>query len=687
MDIKNRSITLYGKDMLRDAFNYMKVNNAQYGIVFSQSNIPVGILSIADFAELAYEKGDIAATGNVEDLMDRNFTVVNEKTKLEEFLKENIKSVTFPMIVIDSGGGFKGLLTENDMVDLLCKNLRYTKRMLDNIDEGIVAIDANDNITYMNESWKQIHGIEDNELIGENVKDKFPESKLGENSGQYQEMEPLHLNFSGATVIPSYKEIVDDENQPLGAMAIVKDYSKINNLYIGINRINNTNVLFSSMFNYLSEAVVYVDKRYQIVYCNKSFSNLFTALPGDVLPNSKLKKIIKEKYKSIKIDVFNREIEMKAGSESRTFKIAGVPIVDVDEKLNGIAVILYDITHLKKLDHELQKHGKLLDYYKQEANRIPNEMVCESGNFKEVVSTALKVASTDAAVLIEGENGVGKELVARMVHNNSNRAGKAFIPVNCGAIPESLWESEMFGYEDGAFTGAKKGGKIGVFEMADGGTVFLDEIGEMSISTQVKMLRFLQNMEIAKVGRKEAKKVDVRIIAATNKNLEKLVQEEKFRIDLYYRLNVVKLQIPPLRKRIEEIKPLTKKFVAGFNDRYNKDVTISDEAIRLLEQENWPGNIRQLRNIIEQGIIMCDKEIQPYDLSIDFNRQEPLGESTRASLPEKDRWNIPLNIATLEKELIGEAMRSCGNNRSKAIKKLNISRKTFYKKLREYDLD
>ena len=189
-------------------------------------------------------------------------------------------------------------------------------------------------------------------------------------------------------------------------------------------------------------------------------------------------------------------------------------------------------------------------------------------------------------------------MIANLIHKNSSRQDKPFIPVNCGAIPETLWESEMFGYEEGSFTGAKKGGKAGIFEIADGGTVFLDEIGEMSMATQVKMLRFLQNMEIAKVGRKDLKKVDVRIIAATNKNIEEMVKEEKFRMDLYYRLNVICLQVPPLRERKEEIGLLAHKFVTKFNERYNRSTEISEDAVRALEREYWPGNIRQLSNVI-----------------------------------------------------------------------------------------
>lgn len=684
MKIKNNCILLSLEDDLNSVTEAMKTENISNAVVLAGDEIPVGVLCYED---IVHSPDNIQGAGINEDIkffMRQDFTVVSEQTNLEDFLEENLDMISFPMVAIDGEGHFKGIITQNEMLKILYKDLQYVKKILDNIDEGIIAIDKDDNIAFINESWKQIHGIENNEIIGESVLDKFPETKFGTEEMSEGFNEPIYMNFSGATVFPSYKSIVDSDNQSMGAMAIVRDSSKINNIYIGINRINMANILFKSMFDYLKEAVVYVDKNYQIIYCNRSFSEIFEVKPQNTMPDSKLKKIIKEKYKEVILNAFSKEIEITIREKIKTFNISGIPILNAVGEPDGIILVLNDITRLKNLDFELQRKGKMLDYYKKEAYRIPNEMICESENFKSVISTALKVASTDAAVLIEGENGVGKELVAKLIHNNSTRKGRAFIPVNCGAIPETLWESEMFGYEDGAFTGAKKGGKLGIFEMANGGTVFLDEIGEMSLTTQVKMLRFLQNMEIEKVGRKEVKKVDVRIIAATNKSIEKMVDEETFRIDLYYRLNVVKLKIPPLRERKAEIRLLTKKFVAGFNDRYSKNVTISDEAVELLEKENWPGNIRQLRNMIEQSVIMCDKEIQSCDLPIDINPLEQIQRTYNADTNEEKCWDVSKRVRELEKELIGDALDVCGNNKTKAMKLLNMSRKTFYKKLKEY---
>lgn len=397
---------------------------------------------------------------------------------------------------------------------------------------------------------------------------------------------------------------------------------------------------------------------------------------------------LENKFKIGKIDVFHENIELSNNTE---LSLIGIPLCGINQNLNNIVVIFQDISHIKELKTEISKQEKLLSYYKNKITKLPDEMVCESENFKKVVTTALKVADSYANVIIEGENGVGKELIANLIHNNSGRADKPFIPVNCGAIPDSLWESEMFGYEEGAFTGANKSGKMGIFEMGDGGTVFLDEIGEISLAGQVKMLRFLQNKEIAKVGRKETKKVDVRIIVATNRNLKEMVGNGTFREDLYYRLSVVKLVVPPLRNRKEEIKPLALKFLNSFNDRYGKSLNISKDALRLLENYDWQGNIRQLRNVMEQSVIMCDRIIQTYDILIDNIEEDNVEKikqhhQLKGIFNDDDILNIPLRTRALEQELILEALKRSDNNKSRAIEMLNIGRKTFYKKLKEYEL-
>ena len=497
----------------------------------------------------------------------------------------------------------------------------------------------------------------------------------------------MHLNYSGATVIPSYRPLTDPSNQPLGSMAIVKDYSKLNDFYIGVNEISKLNRLLDSAFDHLSEAVFYADLQGNVLYSNNSAKELLSIESGTQLEDGAVLDLIRKKGSAVKIDSFHSELDMTIGGEEKTFEIFGLPIVDTKQKLDGLVLIFQDVTSIKQLNYELKRNGTLLDYYEKQISKIPEDMICESPAFKEVVSTALKAAETDVTVLIEGENGVGKEMIASLIHKNSSRRDKPFIPVNCGAIPETLWESEMFGYESGSFTGANKGGKAGIFELADGGTVFLDEVGELSLATQVKMLRFLHNMEIAKIGRKDLKKVDVRIIAATNKDIEEMVKNETFRMDLYYRLNVIRLYVPPLRERKEEIGLLAKEFVSRFNERYSRSAVITDRAIHAMEQEFWPGNIRQLSNVIEQSVIMCDKLIDLRDLRLENNQEDNYMFEGEDLLPEEERYNIPLKTERFERQMIQEALSACGNNKSKAIEMLHISRKTFYKKLRDYDID
>lgn len=290
-----------------------------------------------------------------------------------------------------------------------------------------------------------------------------------------------------------------------------------------------------------------------------------------------------------------------------------------------------------------------------------------------------KVADSTSTVLITGESGTGKEVVAKAIHMNSNRADKPFIPVNCGAIPESLIESEFFGYSKGAFTGANPKGKIGFFEQADGGTIFLDEIGDMPLSLQVKLLRVLQEKTITPIGSNKIKKIDIRIIAATNKNLEELVSENKFREDLYYRLNVFPIYIPPLRERQKDIEELAVYFVEKYSHLFNTpSKRISKEVMDIFTSYTWPGNIRELKNIIEYIINVIDE------------KENIISEK---HLPPKLIDNFEnkgiKTLAEMEKEAIKNLLEKFGTSskdKIKTAKALDISLATLYRKIKSYNL-
>jgi DNA-binding NtrC family response regulator len=301
------------------------------------------------------------------------------------------------------------------------------------------------------------------------------------------------------------------------------------------------------------------------------------------------------------------------------------------------------------------------------------EMIGSSPRMIDIYKTLSKVAPTDATVLIEGETGTGKELIARMIHANSKRAQQPFVPVDCGAIAPSLLESELFGTLKGAYTGADRD-RMGVFEAAHNGTVFLDEIGDIDLGFQLKLLRFLQEREIRPLGSSRAKKVDVRVIAATNKDVQKLVDEGKFREDLWYRLNVVRLTVPPLCERASDIPLLVHYFLKRYNERYKLDTKLTDSGLKAMEEYSWPGNIRQLQHMMERLTILA-----PGGRIDDA--------AVRQSIEQMDsRDHATDSLADTEAEQIRRVMAATNGNKSRAAKVLGIERKTLYRKLERMGL-
>jgi len=303
---------------------------------------------------------------------------------------------------------------------------------------------------------------------------------------------------------------------------------------------------------------------------------------------------------------------------------------------------------------------------------------------KKIIELSTRVARVDSTVLITGESGVGKEIIAKLIHRASKRSSGPLIRINCGAIPENLLESELFGYESGAFTGARKDGKPGMFELAEGGTLFLDEIGEMPFSLQVKLLRVLQEREIVRVGGTKPTKVDVRIVTATNSNLEEMVANGTFREDLYYRLNVVNIAIPPLRERVDDIPHLALHFIKKFNTKYNMNKKMTLEAIDRLCQYSWPGNVRELENLIERLVVMVrEEEIGVQHLPDSLQGRTEVDKGNVVSISEI----VPLKKALeeVEKQLLSKALHKYGSTR-KVAKVLGINQSTVVRKANRYEL-
>ena len=308
-----------------------------------------------------------------------------------------------------------------------------------------------------------------------------------------------------------------------------------------------------------------------------------------------------------------------------------------------------------------------------EEEALETEMIGSSPGMVEIYKLISRVAPTEAGVLIEGETGTGKELVARMIHNNSARREGPFVPVDCASIAPTLLESELFGSVRGAFTGADRD-RIGVFEAANHGTALLDEIGEVDPAFQPKLLRFLQEHEVRPVGSPKSREVDVRVLAATNRELTKLVESGKFREDLWFRLNVVRILLPPLRARRGDIPLLVRHYLARFNDRYGRTLRISDAALKTIQEYTWPGNVRQLKHLIEKVVILNPSP------TLD-------AEEARQALEDMDPHERPVeSLADAEAEQIRKVLAVTGGNKSRAAQILGIERKTLYRKLERMNL-
>ncbi|MEH7373064.1 sigma 54-interacting transcriptional regulator, partial [Priestia megaterium] len=361
----------------------------------------------------------------------------------------------------------------------------------------------------------------------------------------------------------------------------------------------------------------------------------------------------------------------------------GNPIFDEKGKIERIIIASRDITETTKLKTELREIKKISDQYKQELdtfkskNKVFEKLIYCSSKMERVVEQINKISNFSSTVLIYGESGVGKEVIAQAIHQLGSRSNQPFLKLNCGAIPENLLESELFGYTQGSFTGADKNGKVGYFKKADQGILFLDEIGEMPLSLQVKLLRVLQEQEIIPIGSTTPIPINVQIVAATNKRLEKMVEEGTFREDLFYRLNVIPIYIPPLRERSEDIPLLAFHFLQQLNKKYNKNYHLSPDALNLLEVYSWPGNIRELQNMIERLAVSAD------DSTIDGNFVNEFLSASHHFKKAKPTFTqiMPLHEAQsyVEEQLILLAMKRYKTT-TKAAKALGISQSSVSRK-------
>lgn len=446
--------------------------------------------------------------------------------------------------------------------------------------------------------------------------------------------------------------------------------------------------LFMHVFETVPIPMVIVDVEEKIQLINKSYANFLRKKREDVI-GKKIKDVITNSRIPIVLKTGEAEIANRhCFVEGQEAIVHRIPIKENGTVIGCFGMLLFNTLEelqevadrYKKLEHELNYYKKELRSM-QKAKYSLHNIIGTGTKIQETKDAILKLAPSKSTVLVMGESGVGKELFAHAIHNASPRSEYPFIRLNCAAIPETLFESELFGYDEGAFTGAKKGGKAGKFELANGGTLFLDEIGDMPLSMQAKLLRVLQEKELDRVGSKKSSPVDVRIVAATNKNLETLVEKGLFRHDLYYRLNILNIIVPPLRERKEDIPLLANHLLSNLNDDLGLYKTIGNEVIDLLCRYNWPGNVRELKNVLEKMLLNSEEN----HLAV---RDIPLYILQNSKVSKETFFNESLNstLEKYEKDTIRKILLTTNNNIKKTAEILQIPRPRLYRKIKKYNL-
>ncbi|WP_202710602.1 sigma 54-interacting transcriptional regulator [Sporosalibacterium faouarense] len=589
------------------------------------------------------------------------------------------------LFVVNDKCEFSGLLSKSrylsEQVNFLATSINS---IIEATNHGIIAIDNDFNIIMFNEVSEKISRVNADKAIGLKINDVLTESKLPETVTTGKTVINAMMEINGRKIITNRAPIIED-GEIKGAIALFIDVTEHDNLLKELEEQKNVSEVLNTILETVYDGIVVVNKAGYITMISKTYEK-FLGVEGQEIIGKHVTEVVENTRMHIVAQTGVPEIADVQKIKGNYMIASRIPTFKDGEPIGAVGKVLFrDVDELNDLYKKISLMEQELEQYKGELNRNNkarytfDNIIGKSKKLSHTKDLAAKASRTDSKVLLIGESGTGKELLAHAIHNGSARGFGPFIKVNCAAIPSELLESELFGYEEGAFTGAKKGGKIGKFELADGGTIFLDEIGDMPLSMQSKLLRVIQEREIERVGGTESKRTNARIIAATNKNLGDLVLEGKFRKDLYYRLNVFTIHVPALRERPADIPDLSDYILYGLNNKYHKNIKkISDRAMNHLIKYTWPGNIRELANIIERAVNLVD---MTDIIDVEHLPKEVVGKEYSRNIK-----NLSEIVAKAEKDAIIESVKISNGNKTKAAKLLGIGRTTFYEKLAKYNL-
>lgn len=580
---------------------------------------------------------------------------------------------------------------KQQLIQILKEQTYKHDRIFNATNDGMIFINMDEEVVLFNRSAAKMVGCSQKDAIGRHIREVIPNTKLPDilrsREPEFNQKQFLNQQIQ---IVTTRLPIIDDAGRMLGALSIFKDITDAVELAEEVTNLKEVRTMLEAIIQSSDEAISVVDEQGKGILINRAYTKMTGLTDKEVVGKPAGADISEGESMHLKVLETRRPVRgvrMKVGPNKKDVIVNVAPVI-VDGILKGSVGVIHDVSEIQSLTNELNKARQLIRTL--EAKYTFEDIIGESEQMLVALEQAKLGAKTPATILLRGESGTGKELFAHAIHNESDRKYNRFVRVNCAALSETLLESELFGYEEGAFSGARRGGKKGLFEEANQGSIFLDEIGEMTPSTQAKLLRVMQEKEIVRVGGTKAIPVDVRVITATNVNIEKAMAEGKFREDLYYRMNRYPISIPPLRQRLEDIDSLSKRLIQKINLDYGRNVSgLTEQALKILRSYKWPGNVRELENVLGRAMIFLNPQEEWIDEGhISFMESEDQEEKEQQELAVSQFEGETLSdaVEAFEAQLIKQTLEKHQFNRTKTAKTLGISIRNLYYKMDKYQL-
>lgn len=633
------------------------------------------------------EKLHIRTGNDWKDWLDEEIDIIIEATGDQAVLEDIIASRHKKTIVVPAevASIISQLVDEKDaLVEQLKQQSDNQELILNHIRDGMIVIDKYETIQFVNKTAMEIVGLPKEQIIGRHIGDIIENSRLPEVlKTQKKEINKKFVLNNGKQIVTSRIPLISEQGDLVGAFTVFKDITEVVKLAEENTDLIEVKNMLEAIIKSSDEAISVVDEHGNGILVNPAYTRITGLSEDEVIGKPATVDIYEGESMHMKVlqtGKTYRGVRMKVGKYKKEVIVNVAPIF-VKGKIRGSVGVLHDVSEIQALTEELKRARQIIRSL--EAKYSFDDIIGSSSELRLALEQAKVGAKTPATVLLRGESGTGKELFAHAIHNESDRKYHKFIRVNCAAINEELLEIELFGYEspDG------RENKSGVFEEANQGSVFLDEIGDVPLSTQAKLLRVLEEKEIFRVGGKEPIPVDVRIIAATNRNLEKAISTGTFREDLYYRLNRLPIFIPPLKERPADIPGLANHLIEKLNSDYGRNVKrISEDALELLKQYHWPGNVRELENIIARAMI--NMEISEEEIKKTYLPKLDSHFAHEKKSHLFSEWeSLTEAVENFERDYIFKVYEKNGFNKTKTAQALDISIRNLYYKLEKYDID